>query len=326
MYPLDEAQAAEVRSYTQQLQARVEEAAAAALKDLSPALLSFGRGEAEFGVNRRVKKGSQYVISVNPEGPVDHEVPVLKVAKPDGSLRAVLFSYACHNTTLGADNYRIHGDYAGVAQKELENRYPGATALFFLGCAADTNPNPRGTMELVRNHGERLALTVADTLKGPLRPLGGNLRSAYDHVDLPFSPPPSREALQKRLEDKDVYVQRHAKNLLAEMNQKGSLPTQYSYPISVIQFGKDLTLVALAGEVVVDYTIRLRKELPPAGKLWVGGYANDVFAYIASKRVIQEGGYEAETSMIYYGQPGPWAPEAEEVLVGKVRSMVKKLR
>ncbi len=326
MYPLDTEQAGEVRSYTQYLQSRVEEAVALALKDLSPALLSFGRGKAEFGVNRRLKKGSQYVISVNPEGPVDHEVPVLKVAKPDGSLRAVLFSYACHNTTLGGDNYRIHGDYAGIAQKELESRFPGATALFFLGCAADTNPNPRGTLELVRKHGEQLAGSVADALSGPMRPLGGPLRSAYDHVDLPFSTPPTREVLQKRLEDKDVYVQRHAKNLLAELDQKGSLPTKYSYPVSVIRIGKDLTLVALAGEVVVDYAIRLRKEIPPSQKLWVGGYANDVFAYIASKRVIQEGGYEAETSMIYYGQPGPWAPEVEDVLIAKVRSMVKKVR
>jgi neutral ceramidase len=326
MYPLDEAQAAEVRSYTLRLQSRVEESVADALKDLSPALLSFGRGQAEFGVNRRLKKETGYVISVNPEGPVDHEVPVLRIGKPDGSLRAVLFSYACHNTTHGGDNYRIHGDYAGFAQREIESQFPGARALFFLGCAADTNPNPRGTLELTKSHGIELAKSVAAVLGGRMQSLEGSLKSAYDHVDLPFSSPPTREILQKRLEDKDVYVQRHAKNLLEELNRKGSLPTSYSYPIGIVKFGKDLTLIALAGEVVVDYALRLRKELPPAEKLWVGGYSNDVFAYIASRRVIQEGGYEAETSMIYYGQPGPWAPEVEDVLIGKVRSMYARLR
>ncbi len=110
------------------------------------------------------------------------------------------------------------------------------------------------------------------------------------------------------------------------MNLEGHSPSKQATAAGAgLQFGKDLTLVALGGEVLVDYALRLKRELG-ADKLWVVAYANDVFAYIASRRVLGEGGYEAETSMIYYGQPGPWAPAVEDTLVTKVHQLVKKVR
>jgi hypothetical protein len=83
--------------------------------------------------------------------------------------------------------------------------------------------------------------------------------------------------------------------------------------------------VALGGEVVVDYGLRLKRELRGGRAVWVTGYANDVMAYVASKRVLAEGGYEADSSMIYYGQPTKWAPEVEEEIVGKVHELVNEV-
>jgi hypothetical protein len=326
MYLLDAAQAQAVRDYTANLESKVEELVGAALKDLSPARLSLGRGEADFAVNRRLLKDGKYVIGVNRDGPVDHEVTILRVERTDGSLRALLFSYACHNTTLTQDNYQIHGDYAGVAQAALEKEFPGTTALFMLGCAADANPDPRGTIQLAEVHGEALARRVRYALSDPMRTIHGPLRTLFDRVDLPFAAPPSREELQRRLQSTDIYVRKHAQTLLATLDQKGSLPATYPYPIGVVRFGGDLTLVALSGEVLVDYAIRLKKEIGPSSKLWVAAYANDVFAYIPSRRVLAEGGYEPVTSMTYYALPGPWAPQVEDILVNKVRQMVKAAR
>jgi hypothetical protein len=79
----------------------------------------------------------------------------------------------------------------------------------------------------------------------------------------------------------------------------------------------------LGGEVVVDYAIRLRKELAPKGAFWATGYANDVMAYIPSERVLQEGGYEADSSMIYYGMPTRWAKGLENKVVDEVKKQVK---
>ncbi len=76
--------------------------------------------------------------------------------------------------------------------------------------------------------------------------------------------------------------------LLGELEKNGELRSRHSYPVQVLQFGKDLTLVALAGETVVDYAIRLRKEIT-GNPLWVAGYCNDVFGYVPSVRVQKEG-------------------------------------
>ena len=72
---------------------------------------------------------------------------------------AILFGYACHNTIM--DDYTIHGDYAGYAQRDLEQRFPGAVALFVQGGGADSNPLPRRKPE----HLERYGATLADAVQ-----------------------------------------------------------------------------------------------------------------------------------------------------------------
>ena len=99
---------------------------------------------------------------------MDHRVPVLRIAGDDGKPIAILFGYACHNTTLTGDTYSISGDYAGFAQADLEQAYPGATALFLQLCAGDQNPNPRGTEEYAHQHGRTLADEVRRVLGGKL--------------------------------------------------------------------------------------------------------------------------------------------------------------
>ena len=132
----------QVRSYQQTLNKKLVELISGAVKDLKPAAVSFGNGRCHFAANRRAPKGI---------GPYDHDVPVLRIASPDGrSLRAVVFGYACHNTVMSY--YKWSGDYAGFAQLYLEGRHPGTTALFFTGCGADQNPLPRRREELAEKY------------------------------------------------------------------------------------------------------------------------------------------------------------------------------
>jgi len=80
--------------------------------------------------------------------------------------------------------------------------------------------------------------------------------------------------------------------------------------------------------VVVDYSIRLKTEIrmqSGAKSVWVAGYANDVMAYIPSLRVLKEGGYEGEGAMLYYGRPGKWADNVEDVIISTVQAQVKSL-
>jgi hypothetical protein len=286
--------------------------------------LSFGHGQAGFAMNRRARTHEEMVIGVNKEGPVDRDVPVLRIDDPHGRLRGLVFSYACHNTTA-REFLQFHGDYAGFAQGWLQDHHPGVTALFMAGCGGDANPFPRGTIELARQHGEELAASVEEVLSRELAPVHGPLKTAYDEFPVAFATPPGREELQAQLQSQDVYHRTWAAAMLKILERDGHLPSEYLYPLAIWQFGQDLTLIALAGEAVVDYDLRLKRELG-AEKLWVAAYCNDVFAYIPSLRVLQEGGYEGAGAMVYYGQPGPFAPSIEETIIGKVHDLIHQVR
>jgi len=320
MYPMNSQQWADVDAYTSELEDRIVKLVGASLKSPRPARLSLGHGEAGFAMNRRSRTDEGMIIGVNKEGPVDHDVPVLRVDDPHGKLRAVVFSYACHNTTA-RDFLQFHGDYAGYAEAWLQDRHPGATALFLSGCGGDANPYPRGTIELARQHGEELAASVDKVLARELPPVRGPLKTAYEEFPVAFATPPSRDELQAQLLSKDAYRRNWAGLMLQTLHRDGHLPTEYPYPLEIWQFGRDLTLIALGSEVVVDYDLRLKKEMG-ADKLWVTAYCNDVFAYIPSLRVLKEGGYEGGGAMVYYGQPGPFAPNIEETIIGKVHDLV----
>jgi hypothetical protein len=86
-------------------------------------------------------------------------------------------------------------------------------------------------------------------------------------------------------------------------------------------FGDELAMVFLAGEVVVDYALRLKWEID-AERLWIAAYCNDVPCYIPSRRILSEGGYEADMSMIYYGQPARFAPAVEDTIIKTVHDLL----
>jgi hypothetical protein len=325
MFDLKGKDADALKQYAELLKSRVIDAATAALAKTEPVRLSFGRGKATFAANRRVFKAGGVNFGVNPDGPVDHEVPVLRVDDDKGKVKAIVFGYACHCTTLGGDHYRIGGDWAGYAQEYLERAHPGATALFVTGCGGDANPEPRGKLDFARQHGLEMAGAVSRVLTGPRVPVQGKLKAVFERVELPLAKLPTREDYQKKLQDKNVFVQRHAQHHLELLDRGEKLRQSYPCPVQVWQFGKDLTLVALGGEVVVDYALRLKREVKE-GNLWMAAYANDVFAYVPSTRILIEGGYEADFNLIYYGLPTRFSNDVEEVLVKKVHALVKQAR
>lgn len=317
-----EQQAAVVRTTNWTVE-KIIAAVGLALKQLQPAVLSFGRGEATFGMNRRVEKNNRFVFGANKDGVKDDDVPVLRVASPDGSLRAVLFSYACHNTTLPAEFYQFNGDYAGYAEAELEKANPGATAMFMMGCGADVGPQPTGKVEFASEHGKVLAASVSKVLAGSMVRVSGGLKTKYERIPLPLNVL-SREELRAQLRDKDKYRRAHAERWLARWERDGKVMTEYPYPLQVIQFGNVLTFVAMSGEVVVDYALRLKRDLGTTG-LWVTAYCNDVMAYIPSVRILKEGGYEPDFSMMYYDLPGFWNLALEETIIRKVHELTRQV-
>lgn len=312
---------AATRDYRTRLSNGVLAATRLCLARLAPVELLFSEARCGFAMNRRLPTERGFINSPNPEGPVDHAVPVLHVRTADKRPVAILFGYACHNTVLGFMTWS--GDYAGWAQRAVEEDHPGAVAMFLTGCGGDQNPYPRRQAVWAKRHGRALANAVAAGLEANPRRIGDRLRTAFERVPLEYAPAPTRAELQAKANSKDRYDRRHAELLLEYLDATGALPTRYPYPVQAIRFGDELTLITLGGEVVVDYSLRLKREL--AGTpLWVAGYSNDVMGYIPSLRVLREGGYEGGGAMRYVRavpHPGPWSETVEETIVTAVQRL-----
>lgn len=323
MFPeMSREEAAYIDQYAQELTDKLVSVVGMAIEDLAPANVWYGHGQAGFAMNRRQPTNKGVIIGVNQPGPTDHDVPVLKVTAPDGKLRAILFGYGCHNTTLTGEFYKISGDYAGYAQIEVEKANPGATALFIQLCGADQNPHPRSDLPIAEKHGATLAAEVNRVASGELKPVRGQVRAAFQIVDLGFAPH-SRDTWVAQVNDENVFKARRAKRMLAAFDE-GRPIRRYPYPVQAIALGKDVTVVTLGGEVVVGYALRTKKEFGSEGMI-VAGYSNDVMAYIPTLQVLKEGGYEPVDSMIYYGMPGPWADDVEERVFGGIRKVLKRV-
>jgi len=299
-----------VDRYSRGLVDKLEQLVLAALKDRQPATLAWGQTTAGFAANRRTQ-----------DGPTDQALPVLVARDESGHIRAVLASYACHCTTIADALNHICGDWAGYAREFLEQNHPGAIALVALGCGADANPKPRGNLELARQHGNEICRAVDDLLLKPLTPLRQKPVCQVKPIALPYDTLPTREEWVARAQSTNHWIAYHAQKNLARLERGEKLPTELPYLVQAWCFGDSLAMVFLPGEVVVDYSLRLKKEFDTS-RLWVNAYANDVPCYIPSKRIWREGGYEGGFAMIYYDRPTRLVEGTEDQIVSTIHELL----
>jgi hypothetical protein len=320
-YPLEPEEWRRVAEYSRWLEARVVDVVGEALGRLAPATLAAGEGEAAFAVNRRNNREAEVpdlLAKGTPlRGPVDHSVPVLAVRDAAGGLLAVVFGYACHPTTLS--DLQWCGDYPGYAQLELEQRHPGAAALFWTGCGGDQNPLPRRSVELCAKYGEQLAAAVEATLRQPLRPLAPELAAAFTTVRLDFDRRPTREELESDTRSANSVRARWAARMMRLLAEGHSFPDQVAYGVQAWELG-DQRWIALGGEAVVDYALRFKREY--GARTWVSGYAHAMVGYIPSRRVWDEGGYEAEFIYEYGWLAYRWTRDTEDRIAAAVARLV----
>ena len=324
IYPLTPERIARIEEYSNRFEAEIVQITGLALKNLEPVTLKHGIGITHFAVNRRENKPYGDVpklIAANTlKGPIDHDVPVLAVYK-GLNLKAVVFGYACHSTTLSFQKFS--GDYAGFTQIALEKSHPGALALFSPGCGADINPLPRRQVYQAERYGNMLAAAVEEVLLQKMNTLNPKLATHIKTVDLEFGALPSGESLAASAKNPNSYRGRWAKRMI-ELKTAGNIPKTYPYPIQCWRVG-NLLWLSMGGEVVVDYSLQFKKEFGP--RTWVTSYANDVMAYIPTFRVLQEGGYEGQSSMAVYGLPADrWKENVEELVNRGIKQLVSETK
>ncbi|SHN22840.1 Neutral/alkaline non-lysosomal ceramidase, N-terminal [Cyclobacterium lianum] len=321
--PLDPDELAEIAVYAMGLVPKLKDLAMDAIANASPSLVSHSKGEVGFAINRRT--------SINPEGVTDHSLPIMKITDLNGEIKAVLVNYACHAVTLGPLNNVVHGDWVGEAQLQMEeNLPPGALAMVVIGCGADQNSSPRMNtdkpeMDLVyaRDQGKQIADEVDRLLtKDDWKPIHQLPEGKMKYVELSFASMPDPKQLAADAKGSG-RTSNYSLLLLGRMARSGDIPEKINYPIQVWDFGKDLVMIFLAGEVVVDYALRLKQELGE-DRVWVNAYANDMPCYIPSLRILREGGYEAETAMIGYEKPSKFTEDVEETIMNGIYAILPK--
>lgn len=293
----------------------------AAFSNSFEATIHSGSGVTRFAVNRRNNKESDIASLSELKGPADHSVPVLKIVDKKEKVRAILFGYACHPTVLS--DYQISGDYPAFAQMSLEEKFPEAQAMFFIGAAADQNPLPRRKVQLAIQYGEELSSAVQAVLAGPMKPLQPELGFSYQEIALRYEQAvPGLKELEAIRDDtvrNPNWIVNKAKVLIDQINSGQPVPASYPFPVQVWTIG-DQTLVTLGGEIVVEYSWKIKELLGP--QTIIIGYSNDLMSYIPSQVVLREGGYEGSRSSLF---TNPWHADIEDSILQEVRRQALKL-
>ncbi len=314
------AQSERITAYARRLTDLLEKVVLDAITARRPGRLSWTRGTVGFATNRRVLKDGGWTGFGCVGGALaDHSLPLLRVVDENDQLIALVVNYACHNTTLRGNFKQIHGDWAASAQEFIEADHPGAVALVTIGCGGDSDPCPHGTVKLCEQHGRAMADEVKRLLQGKFTPITPELVARSRPLEVACHEPPALDELRKRVGQSWALGR-----VLAEL-ERGQKPAKTrTVQIATWVFGDDLAMVFLSDEPGVDYALRIKSELD-GSRLWINAYTNEITYYIASKRVLNEGGYEARNSLsntISYGIPERVQPPIEDRIVERVRSLL----
>ena len=324
-YPSDQQQKHLVTEYTAWMEAQIIAAVDEALGSWQSCELLQGEGKCTFAVNRRDNKEAEVpemlANGVSLKGAVDHYVPVLAAKAPGGHYLALLFGYACHPTTLDFNTWC--GDYPGFAQINLESSHPGTAAMFFNACGGDQNPLPRRKLELCEKYGKMLSDAVEEVLESKMEPISPQLTPAFSFVDLEYEEMISMEKLTPIANGNRPLQARWANRMIGKIKAGETFSKTYPFPVQAWKMGNELLFIGMGGEAVVDYSLRFKKEFSPT--TWVCGYANYMAAYIPSRRVWEEGGYEGGPHLDEYGHPAwKWKGDIEDRIAGAVQKVVGK--
>ena len=318
------------------LKEKVAELLRAAVDDLQEATVDYTVGSCTLGINRRrMDEGTKAAgMLPNPDKPMDRDVPVLRVLRPDGEVRAVIFSYACHPTTMGGQ--LLGTDYPGPARDVLREAIPGCLPIFLQGCGGDVKPRNvdpvkrtflSGPLEVVYENGHELGRAVEAVLCGETEELSDELAARSEIAHLPTTGTPSEEVLAE-LEAASEWERDYAAAARKTIAEKGGLAETLPVEVQVLRIG-DVYVVGMGGEISCEIGLELKERLAEL-KVYTLGYSNLLRSYVAARSAHDEGGYEVERAFIYSLEPEPrplgYTRESVGVLVDKGIELARSLQ
>lgn len=316
-------------AYYRDLREKIVEMTEQCFAELRPGRLELATGRSAAAVSRRLMTSSGLQFAPAPEAEIDDSLSVLTLTDDGGRLEAVLFSVGCHPTSMGPDNYRLSSEFVGHACRRLEEAYPQATAVFLQGCAADLKPRHSAdearfkscTSEEMQAAGDELAGEVADVLRqGTFAVLDGPFRAELSDLELSVGET-DEPMMQSLLAGEKGEFYRRAALRTVEAERRGVVRTKLPLYVQVWELSPGAAIVALESEIPTGYALRLRRDHPERS-LVVLGYSNGVYSYIPTRRILEEGGYEADHPFTI-GFKSRFAWETEERIVGEIRRLLE---
>mgnify|MGYP000901791593 FL=1 len=325
-----------------------------ALSSMEEISIYYGKTECNIGINRRLILDGKANFQPNEKGLSDKSVTVMKIMKDD-VVKAVLFSYACHPSTIGADY--VSADYPGAAKRLIESELGiktdkvvsditctdnGIVALFMQECCGNIRVRTikddnfiSGTWEDVNKFGVELGSTVVKLCKSEMKQLkedhgkntgksvistdNSSISTDIKYIELPFKGVKTEEKLKEIKLNGNVHEQLWAENMLENYN---ILKDTVTFTIQKIELNKEFSIIAMGGEVVAEYGLYV-KNIDPDKTVISAAYSNGLAGYIPTDEMFEQGGYEPDGSTIYYLYPSQLENSIEKVIYDNLNKIAK---
>jgi hypothetical protein len=271
------------REYTHQLTSSLIDAIKEAKAKLEPARLQTGVGMSMANINRRAKDvDGKVTLGLNPDGPADRQIGLIRVERADGSLLALVANYAIHGTVLSGDNKLISGDAPGIVAAYVEQKL-NATVLLVNGAAGNLAPIYSVYPTPGAGHLNQFRVLLGDKILEA----NASLPKGSDQV---------------RLQLEETYVEsplRAGLEWLSELAAYSRTDTAgrvlIKLPIRFLQIN-DTAIWSAPGELFCEIAIHVR-NVSPFSHTFYFGYTNGWFGYLPTAQAVTEGGYEPNTSV-----------------------------
>ncbi len=290
------------KEYTDMVERKLIEGIVEARDKLAPAKLGVGWGYSQANINRRARfEDGKTTLGMNPDGPVDRRIGLLKIEKEDGSLMALLANYAMHGTVMSGANLDISGDAPGIVSEYVEEK-TGAPMLYINGAAGNiapiysVYPSPgAGRLSQFRVLLGDKIITASKSISATSSDVA--LKSGALLVEIP-----RKEGLGWPEELADYTRTTKGGEHLVKL------------PIRFLKINDDVAIWSAPIELFCELSNEVRDNSPFPYTFYFG-YTNGWLGYLLSEEEIPYGGYEPTVS--------PYAPSAAKNLTEAVTSYLQ---
>ena len=268
-----------------------------ARSELVPARLAFGTGYSAANINRRARDVDGSIsLGLNPDGPADRQIGLIRLERTDGSIIALIANYSMHGTALGPHNTLISGDAPGTVETYVEEKL-GAPMLYVNGAAGNLAPIYTVQEDFRAAHITEFNVLLGDRILAANRSLAPasarvNIREGENFVETP------RRKGFGWDDSLGNYLQ-------ADKGESGTI----RFPIRFAIINDELALWSAPVELFCEISMNVRSRSPYPHTFYFG-YANGWLGYLATRQAFSEGGYETQTN--------PFTDRVEEDLTKNV--------